>query len=168
MQLARPHAVLISGGKTASDRCERYRRMRLPANVAPGTDLIVVSLTEGVDSVPAPRLLARIAFDTPTVRAPLGPVVEHRRSDRLTFLTAPAPARHDYNSRLVYLNVIAGGQLTLLPSPADEQTRTRRWAVEPTGSELPEMPAVIHALKEAATRLRTISPAADWVRSGER
>ncbi|MFD4406576.1 hypothetical protein ACFWPH_27815 [Nocardia sp. NPDC058499] len=117
----------------------------------------------------APRLLARTAFDTLAVRAQLGPVVEHQRSDRLTFLTAPAPAQHDYNSRLVHLNVIAGGQLALLPSPADEHARTRRWAIEPTtASALPELPAVVHALKEAATQLRPVSPAADWVRSGER
>ncbi|MCP2315873.1 hypothetical protein SAMN04244553_6255 [Nocardia amikacinitolerans] len=118
---------------TPVSRCTYYRRTcGLPAGIEPEAGRIVV--TAGfVGGVTMPATLGRRVRDEMLFQGgALGPVVDHVRSRRWTFLCRPDVEEDaDLRLRLLRLDVsvVARGGEIVLPSPTD--TGFRRWVNPP-------------------------------------
>ena len=88
-----------------------------------------------------------------------GPVVDHPRARRWTFLTGPADAdtlTASVSAELfrLYATVACTGSRIVLPSADDERTGYRTWVQRPEAADtVPPLAEVIDATR--ATRMRT-------------
>lgn len=140
----------------------RYRReFQLPASVDPGSRRILlhIGIDYGAVSMPdelGEQVLRRLGED-----GIAGPVVDHPRARRWTFLTGPAQpgvlgtAVSAALFRL-YVTVAGAGSQVVLPSPEDERTGYRIWIRPPeAAARRPPLDAAITAIRSiAATKLR--------------
>ncbi|MBF6297347.1 hypothetical protein IU459_07285 [Nocardia amamiensis] len=144
---------------TPEVRCARYRReFQLPASVDPGSGRILlhIGIDYGAVSMPAElgeQVLRRLGQD-----GIAGPVVDHPRARRWTFLTGPGQPgglSTAVSAELfrLYATVAGAGSQVVLPSPDDERTGYRIWIRPPeTAAHRPPPEAVIAALRAVAAR----------------
>ncbi|MDO3646751.1 hypothetical protein [Nocardia mangyaensis] len=140
-------------------RCVRYRReLHLPAVIDPDSRRILLQIGAHYGAVTMPgdlgeRVQARLRGATIA-----GPVVDHPRARRWTFLTGPCrpdtltPTASAELFRL-YTTVACHGSQIVLPSPEDERTGYRTWVKAPDAADnRPPLDAVIEAVRALGAR----------------
>ncbi|WP_067854717.1 hypothetical protein [Nocardia shimofusensis] len=133
-------------------RCDRYRREHdLRAEVDDRARHIVLPIGAEYRAVTMPAPLGEQVRERLASSGIATPVVEHRRSQRWTFLTGSAGAGSLGTAESAHLfrmfaTVASTGSDVVLPSPEDERTGYRTW-VEPPAERvaLPPLKAVVDA-----------------------
>ena len=144
---------------TLEMRCVRYRRdLHLPATIEVDSRRILLPIGAHHGAVTMPsdlgaRVLARLEE-----AAIAGPVVDHPRARRWTFLTGPSrpdtlSAAASADLFRLYATVACAGSQIVLPSPDDERTGYRTWVREPEASDnRPPVRAVVDAARALGAR----------------
>lgn len=133
-------------------RRDRYRREHdLRAEVDEHARHIVLPIGAEYRAVTMPAELGEQVRERLAGSGIATPVVEHRRSQRWTFLTrsagagSPEPADSAHLFRM-FATVASSGSDVVLPSPEDERTGRRTWVERPgERAELPPLRAVVDA-----------------------
>lgn len=145
-------------------RCVRYRReLHLPAVIEPDSRRILLQIGAHYGAVTMPGDLGERVQARLRAAAIAGPVVDHPRARRWTFLTGPCrpetltPTASAELFRL-YTTVACAGSQIVLPSPEDERTGYRTWVQAPEAADQrPPAHAVIEAARAlGARRLRSL------------
>ncbi|PXX60288.1 hypothetical protein DFR70_110128 [Nocardia tenerifensis] len=141
---------------TAVSRCAYYRRTcGLPAGIHPEAGRIVVKVgLIGAITMPA-GLGQRIRDDMLFRGCPLGPVVDHIRSRRWTFLCRPDIPEDDMLFTELFrldVSIVPFGGEVALPSPTDTQTPSRAWVVPPRDTFRPSGAVIIDYLRACTRR----------------
>ncbi|WP_433655908.1 hypothetical protein ACQPW1_33305 [Nocardia sp. CA-128927] len=144
---------------TLEVRCVQYRReLHLPASIDPTSRRILLHIGAHYGAITMPADLGERVQQRLEQAAIAGPVVDHPRAKRWTFLTGPY--RPDTLSAAVsaelfrmYATVACTGSQVVLPSPDDEHTGYRTWIRPPeTATTRPPLNAVIEATRAVGTR----------------
>ncbi|WP_227999072.1 DNA-directed RNA polymerase subunit beta [Nocardia australiensis] len=138
-----------------ADQCGWYRRvLELPVEVVPRTRRIVVHRIDGlVDAVVMPSPLGERVATWLAMDRQLGPVIEHRDTARMTFVTGPPDGyEHTIFATLLRLNVSLGGTHIVLPSPSDGGSGVWRWLFLPCNGFRPVMRIVLDAVVAVSAR----------------
>ncbi|WP_229739503.1 hypothetical protein [Nocardia rhizosphaerihabitans] len=144
---------------TLQIRCVRYRReLHLPATIDPDSRRILLLIGAHYGAVTMPGDLGERVQARLRSAAIAGPVVDHPRARRWTFLTGPCrpdtltPTASAELFRL-YTTVACHGSQIVLPSPDDERTGYRTWVQAPVAADTrPPVQAVIEAARALGTR----------------
>ncbi|APE35710.1 hypothetical protein BOX37_19110 [Nocardia mangyaensis] len=145
-------------------RCVRYRReLHLPAVIDPDSRRILLQIGAHYGAVTMPGDLGERVQARLRGAAIAGPVVDHPRARRWTFLTGPCrpdtltPTASAELFRL-YTTVACHGSQIVLPSPEDERTGYRTWVQAPDAADnRPPLDAVIEAVRTlGARKLRSL------------
>lgn len=144
---------------TLEIRCVRYRReLHLPATIDPDSRRILLQIGAHYGAVTMPGDLGERVQARLRGAAIAGPVVDHPRARRWTFLTGPC--RPDTLTTTasaelfrLYATVACSGSQIVLPSPDDERTGYRTWVQAPEAADnRPPLHAVIDAARALGTR----------------
>ncbi|MEU0870237.1 hypothetical protein [Nocardia brasiliensis] len=144
---------------TLEVRCVQYRReFHLPASIDPTSRRILLHIGTHYGAITMPADLGARVQQRLEQADIAGPVVDHPRAKRWTFLTGPH--RPDTLSAAVsaelfrmYATVACTGSQVVLPSPDDERTGYRTWIRPPEpATTRPPLTAVIEATREMGTR----------------
>jgi hypothetical protein len=128
-----PHSAALA-------RCDFYRRTcGLPAELAlADPDRIVLPVGGDFGAIVMPEDTGRrVALGLRSK----GPVIEHPRSHRWTFIYGLGRVASDIAEELSRLDIsiVEHGQVVVLPSPADESARFRLWVQHPERRSLPPL-----------------------------
>ncbi len=144
---------------TLEMRCVRYRReLHLPAKIDFDSRRILLQIGAHYGAVTMPGDLGERVQAKLREAAIAGPVVDHPRARRWTFLTGPCrpdslTATASAELFRLYATVACAGSQIVLPSPDDERTGYRTWVQEPeSGDHRPPVQAVIDAARALGTR----------------
>ncbi|WP_378731640.1 hypothetical protein [Nocardia brasiliensis] len=144
---------------TLEVRCVQYRReFQLPASIDPTSRRILIHIGAHYGAITMPADIGVRVQQRLEQAGIAGPVVDHPRAKRWTFLTGPY--RPDTLSAAVsaelfrmYATVASTGSQVVLPSPDDEHTGYRTWIRRPeTARTRPPLNAVIEAARAIGTR----------------
>ncbi|MFB8275026.1 hypothetical protein [Nocardia colli] len=144
---------------TLEVRCVQYRReLHLPASIDPTSRRILLHIGAHYGAITMPADLGERVQQRLEQAAIAGPVVDHPRAKRWTFLTGPY--RPDTLTAAVsaelfrmYATVACTGSQVVLPSPDDEHTGYRTWIRPPEAATTrPPLNAVIEATRAVGTR----------------
>ncbi|WP_338762737.1 hypothetical protein V7968_35935 [Nocardia vulneris] len=144
---------------TLEVRCVQYRReFHLPASIDPTSRRILLHIGTHYGAITMPADLGARVQQRLEQADIAGPVVDHPRAKRWTFLTGPY--RPDTLSAAVsaelfrmYATVACTGSQVVLPSPDDERTGYRTWIRPPEpATTRPPLTAVIEATREMGTQ----------------
>lgn len=134
----------------AITRCRHYRKDHgLYAIVDPAIGRIMLEIgAVGAVVMPAvlgSRVRARLTVET-------GPIIDHPRSGRWTFLTGPTESSCLDTALFADLfkgcaSVALPGSRIVLPSPADERSGYRNWVAPPRAELRPPLATVIDATR---------------------
>ncbi|MFF3223595.1 hypothetical protein ACFYV7_12460 [Nocardia suismassiliense] len=139
---------------TLEVRCVQYRReLHLPASIDPTSRRILLHIGTHYGAITMPADLGERVQQRLEQAAIAGPVLDHPRAQRWTFLTGPY--RPDTLTAAVsaelfrlYATVACTGSQIVLPSPDDEHTGYRTWIRSPaTATTRPPLNAVIEATR---------------------
>ncbi|MFI9404667.1 hypothetical protein [Nocardia sp. NPDC052316] len=139
---------------TLEVRCAQYRReLHLPASIDPTSRRILLHIGAHYGAITMPADLGERVQQRLEQAAIAGPVLDHARAKRWTFLTGPY--RPDTLTAAVsaelfrmYATVACTGSQIVLPSPDDEHTGYRTWIRSPeTATTRPPLNAVIEATR---------------------
>ncbi|MEC3918106.1 hypothetical protein [Nocardia sp. CDC160] len=138
---------------TLEVRCVQYRReFHLPASIDPASRHILLEIGNRYGAITMPADLGERVQERLRQADLAGPVVDHPRARRWTFITGPA--RPETLSKSVaaalfrlYATVACSGAQVVLPSADDERTGYRTWIHSPESSDtVPPLESVIEAL----------------------
>ncbi|MFI6998542.1 hypothetical protein [Nocardia sp. NPDC050175] len=144
---------------TLEVRCVQYRReLHLPASIDPTSRRILLHIGAHYGAITMPADLGERVRQRLEQAAIAGPIVDHPRAKRWTFLTGPY--RPDTLSAAVsaelfrmYATVACTGSQVVLPSPDDEHTGYRTWIRPPeSATTRPPLNTVIEATRAIGTR----------------
>lgn len=136
----------------------QYRReLHLPASIDPTSRRILLHIGAHYGAITMPADLGERVQQRLEQAAIAGPVVDHPRAKRWTFLTGPY--RPDTLTAAVsaelfrmYATVACTGSQVVLPSPEDEHTGYRTWIRPPeSATTRPPLNAVIEATRAVGT-----------------
>ncbi|MEC3953398.1 hypothetical protein VMT65_10180 [Nocardia sp. CDC153] len=131
----------------------QYRReFHLPASIDPASRHILLEIGNRYGAITMPADLGERVQERLRQADLAGPVVDHPRARRWTFITGPA--RPETLSKSVaaalfrlYATVACSGAQVVLPSADDERTGYRTWIHSPESSDtVPPLESVIEAL----------------------
>ncbi|MFR9750177.1 hypothetical protein ACL02S_03965 [Nocardia sp. 004] len=146
--------MITSLDSTPEARCVRYvRELRLPATLDPGSRHILLRIGIDYGAISMPTELGEQVLRRLTHEGIAGPVIDHPRARRWTFLTGPArpgPLSTSVSAELfrLYVTVAGAGCQVVLPSPDDERTGYRIWIRSPESiARRPSLDTVIAAMR---------------------
>ncbi|MFG1795038.1 hypothetical protein [Nocardia sp. NPDC049149] len=144
---------------TLEVRCVQYRRkFHLPASIDPTSRRILLHIGTHYGAITMPADLGARVQQRLEQADIAGPVVDHPRAKRWTFLTGPyrpeaLTAAVSAELFRMYATVACTGSEVVLPSPDDEHTGYRTWIRPPeAATSRPPLNAVIEATRAVGAR----------------
>ncbi|WP_067678031.1 hypothetical protein [Nocardia miyunensis] len=136
---------------TLEIRCVQYRcESHLPASVDPASHHILLEVGSRYGAITMPADLGERVQRRLDRAGVAGPVVDHPRARRWTFITGPGSPSTSVSAELfrLYATVACAGSPVVLPSADDERTGYRVW-VQPPGEAdaVPPLETVIEAAR---------------------